>query len=202
MGKYQYKGKGFYALIVVDKLSRYVWLKYTAKTFKSRDVVNFLDKIIKSNDLKVGSIIANQGPQFLNSMWKLQCIQRGITAKLCSTHYPKTDGLSERSIQTLKMKLRLSKTEENIASTLATIVLGMNEIPHSATGVSAVKVMAAYKTRDAAPHQYSEIKDILYGNIQKYNDSMKERHDRKHSTEHNIQIRDKLLVSTKRMLKN
>jgi hypothetical protein len=151
MGKYQYKGKGFYALIVVDKLSRYLWLKYTAKTFRSRDVVNFLDKIIGSNDLKVDLIITYQGPQFFNSMWKSQCIQRGIPAKLCSTHYPKTDGLSERSIQTLKMKMRLSKSEEDIQSTLATIVLCINEVPHSATEVSPVKVMAAFKTREAAP---------------------------------------------------
>jgi hypothetical protein len=31
---------------------------------------------------------------------------------------------------------------------------------------------------------------------------MRERHDRKLSTGHNIQIRDKVLVSTRRMLKN
>jgi hypothetical protein len=96
----------------------------------------------------VDSIITDWGPQSFNSMCKSQCIQRPFTAKLCSTHYPKTDGLSERSIQTLKMKLRISESEESIQSTLATIVLGMNEIPHSATGVSPVKVIAAFKTRD------------------------------------------------------
>jgi hypothetical protein len=68
MGKYQYKGKGFYALTVVDKLSRSVWLKYTAKTFRSRDVVGFLDEIIDSIDLKVGSIITDQELQLFNSM--------------------------------------------------------------------------------------------------------------------------------------
>jgi hypothetical protein len=59
MGKYQYQGKEFYALIVVDKLRRHVWVKYTAKSVRSRDVVSFLDEIIDSNDLKVDSIITN-----------------------------------------------------------------------------------------------------------------------------------------------
>jgi hypothetical protein len=54
------------------------------------------------------------------------------------------------------MKLRLSKTEENIRSTLATIVLGMNKIPHLATGVSPIKVIEAFKTRNAAPDKYSD----------------------------------------------
>jgi hypothetical protein len=65
-----------------------------------------------------------------------------------------------------------------------------------------MKVMTAFKTKKFCPNQYSEIKDILFNNIRKYNNAMKERHDKKLSSRHNIQIGGKVLDSTRGMLKN
>jgi hypothetical protein len=85
-----------------------------------------------------------RGPQLDKRARRSFCLPRRIQVKMCLTHYIQTDELSKRSIQTIKMKVRLVSPVGNIKSAINKVVLERNNMPHTATSFSQLTLMTPF----------------------------------------------------------
>jgi transposase len=74
--------------------------------------------------------------------------EKGVVVHLCSIHYPQSDGLTERTIQTIKEKKRLDTEEEDLQQKLKLIAQGLNKIPRIPVEYTPKEIIETFKNRN------------------------------------------------------
>jgi len=126
-------------LLVVDMCSRYV----IAMPAKRNDTAPSMWKDVRDRVFSVfgvpSTILTDQDPLFVSRWTQQQATELGIRWRFATAAHPQTDGLSERSVQTVKQRLMLAGLEDphkNWVDLLAPVMPQHNASPNSRTGLS------------------------------------------------------------------
>ena len=96
-----------YCLVIIDKFSKYVILEAVQETVTAKDTANiFIRRVISEHGVPA-RVISDRGPQFTTDLWKTILTTIGTSIALATTHYPQSDGQTERTIRTLLQLLRI-----------------------------------------------------------------------------------------------
>lgn len=99
MDLFEFGGK--YFLLVVDYFSKYVEVEPLNAGFSSQLVVNKLKGIFSRQGIPT-LLISDNGPPFSSNDFKKFCSEWGISHQTSSPYLPRSNGLAERTIQTVK----------------------------------------------------------------------------------------------------
>ena len=92
--------------VVCDRFTRAAHFIPTVETLKAPDLAwLFLDRIFKHHGLPE-SIVSDRGSLFVSRFWTELCKQLQIRPRPSTAYHPRTNGLTERTNQTLETYLR------------------------------------------------------------------------------------------------
>jgi hypothetical protein len=92
--------------VVCDRLTRAAHFLPCNKTISAPDLAwLFLDRIFRLHGLP-SSIISDRGSVFVSNFWQALTSHLNIDTRTSTAYHPQTDGLTERTNQTLEMYLR------------------------------------------------------------------------------------------------
>ena len=130
-------GNNIYILVAINRYSKYPSAMITRST-GSRKIIKFLKSYIQQHS-KPKSIKTDQYKGFKNKLVQSFCKDKNIAQYFCPVGDHRDCGLVERSIQTIKRRLRASRLSldfANIQETLRSIVEDIRVTKNSVTGVS------------------------------------------------------------------
>ncbi|KAJ9565079.1 hypothetical protein OSB04_001045 [Centaurea solstitialis] len=91
-----------YTLVIVDEYSRYTWVFFLrSKSDAPEEIILFVRKMERLNNLTVRSIRSDHGTEFKNSTLKTFFDQKGISQNFSSVRTPQQNGVAERRNRTL-----------------------------------------------------------------------------------------------------
>ncbi|KAJ9557013.1 hypothetical protein OSB04_011627 [Centaurea solstitialis] len=91
-----------YTLVIVDEYSRYTWIFFLrSKSDALEEIIMFVRKMEKLNNLSVRSIRSNHGTEFKNSTLETFFDEKGIFQNFSSIRTPQENGVAERQNRTL-----------------------------------------------------------------------------------------------------
>ncbi|KAJ9536147.1 hypothetical protein OSB04_un000680 [Centaurea solstitialis] len=91
-----------YTLVIVDEYSRYTWVFFLrSKSDAPEEIILFVRKMEKLNNLSVRSIRSDHGTEFKNSTLETFFDQKGISQNFSSVRTPQQNGVAERRNRTL-----------------------------------------------------------------------------------------------------
>ncbi|KAJ9536070.1 hypothetical protein OSB04_un000773 [Centaurea solstitialis] len=99
-----------YTLVIVDEYSRYTW------SDAPEEIILFVRKMEKLNNLTVRSIRSDYGTEFKNSTLQTFFDQKGISQNFSSVRTPQQNGVAERRNRTLIEAARSMLSEANLAT--------------------------------------------------------------------------------------
>ncbi|KAJ9555814.1 hypothetical protein OSB04_010428 [Centaurea solstitialis] len=106
-----------YTLVIVDEYSRYTWVFFLrAKSDAPEEIILFVRKMEKLNNLTVRSIRSDHGTEFKNSTLESFFEQKGISQNFSSVRTPQQNGVAERRNRTLIEAARSMLSEANLAT--------------------------------------------------------------------------------------
>ncbi|KAJ9544936.1 hypothetical protein OSB04_024643 [Centaurea solstitialis] len=106
-----------YTLVIVDEYSRYTWVFFLrAKSDAPEEIILFVRKMEKLNNLIVRSIRSDHGTEFKNSTLETFFEQKGISQNFSSVRTPLQNGVAERRNRTLIEAARSMLSEANLAT--------------------------------------------------------------------------------------
>ncbi|KAJ9536639.1 hypothetical protein OSB04_un000188 [Centaurea solstitialis] len=108
-----------YTLVIVDEYSRYTWVFFLrAKSDAPEEIILFVRKMEKLNNLTVRSIRSDHGTEFKNSTLESFFEQKGISQNFSSVRTPQQNGVAERRNRTLIEAARSMLSEANLTTQL------------------------------------------------------------------------------------
>ncbi|XP_061196633.1 uncharacterized protein K02A2.6-like [Saccostrea echinata] len=132
-----FQGNMFF--VVVDAFSKWPEVVQMSTTTADR-TVDVLRRIFSRNGLP-DQLVSDNGPQFVSETFQDFMKYNGIRHTTSAPYHPRTNGLAERLVQTLKQSMRASKVEEtSITNRLANFLLTYRSSPHSTTGETPAKL--------------------------------------------------------------
>ncbi|KAJ9544838.1 LOW QUALITY PROTEIN: hypothetical protein OSB04_024545 [Centaurea solstitialis] len=106
-----------YTLVIVDEYSRYTWVFFLrSKSDAPEEIILFIRKMEKLNNLTVRSIRSDHGTEFKNSTLETFFDQKGISQNFSSVRTPQQKGVAERRNRTLIEAARSMLSEANLAT--------------------------------------------------------------------------------------
>ncbi|KAJ9545449.1 LOW QUALITY PROTEIN: hypothetical protein OSB04_025156 [Centaurea solstitialis] len=106
-----------YTLVIVDEHSRYTWVFFLrSKSDAPEEIILFVRKMERLNNLTVRSIRSDHGTEFKNSTLETFFDQKGISQKFSSVRTPQQNGVAERRNRTLIEAARSMLSEANLAT--------------------------------------------------------------------------------------
>ncbi|KAJ9536517.1 hypothetical protein OSB04_un000311 [Centaurea solstitialis] len=106
-----------YTLVIVDEYSRYTWVFFLrSKSDAPEEIILFVRKMEKLNNLTVRSIRSDHGTEFKNSTLESFFDQKGISQNFSSVRTPQQNGVAERRNRTLIEDARSMLSEANLAT--------------------------------------------------------------------------------------
>ncbi|KAJ9542631.1 hypothetical protein OSB04_029137 [Centaurea solstitialis] len=106
-----------YTLVIVDEYSRYTWVFFLrSKSDAPEEIILFVRKMERLNNLTVRSIRSDHGTEFKNSTLKTFFDQKGISQNFSSVRTPQQNGVAERRNRTLIEAARSMLSEANLAT--------------------------------------------------------------------------------------
>ncbi|KAJ9544134.1 hypothetical protein OSB04_023841 [Centaurea solstitialis] len=106
-----------YTLVIVDEYSRYTWVFFLrAKSDAPEEIILFVRKMERLNNLTVRSIRSDHGTEFKNSTLESFFEQKGISQNFSSVRTPQQNGVGERRNRTLIEAARSMLSEANLAT--------------------------------------------------------------------------------------
>ncbi|KAJ9544133.1 hypothetical protein OSB04_023840 [Centaurea solstitialis] len=106
-----------YTLVIVDEYSRYTWVFFLrAKSDAPEEIILFVRKMERLNNLTVRSIRSDHGTEFKNSTLESFFEQKGISQNFSSVRTPQQNGVVERRNRTLIEAARSMLSEANLAT--------------------------------------------------------------------------------------
>ena len=140
-------------LTVTCKFSRKLMLipgktTYTAVQWSDQ----LLDRLLLADWGIPRAIISDRDPKFLSEFWRAMFQKLNVSLLFSSAYHPQTDGLSERSNQTVEIALRYLTTEypnQEWTTMLPALQASLNNTPNSSTHRSPNEVVYGFKVREA-----------------------------------------------------
>ncbi|KAJ9544070.1 hypothetical protein OSB04_023777 [Centaurea solstitialis] len=106
-----------YTLVIVDEYSRYTWVFFLrSKSDAPEEIILFVRKMERLNNLTVQSIRSDHGTEFKNSTLETFFDQKGISQNFSSVRTPQQNGVAERRNRTLIEAARSMLSEANLAT--------------------------------------------------------------------------------------
>ncbi|KAJ9536751.1 hypothetical protein OSB04_un000055 [Centaurea solstitialis] len=106
-----------YTLVIVDEYSRYTWVFFLrAKSDAPEEIILFVRKMERLNNLTDRSIRSDHGTEFKNSTLESFFEQKGISQNFSSVRTPQQNGVAERRNRTLIEAARSMLSEANLAT--------------------------------------------------------------------------------------
>ncbi|KAJ9547456.1 LOW QUALITY PROTEIN: hypothetical protein OSB04_019999 [Centaurea solstitialis] len=106
-----------YTLVIVDEYSRYTWVFFLrSKSDAPEEIILFVRKIEKLNNLSVRSIRSDHGTEFKNSTLETFFDRKGISQNFSSVRTPQQNGVAERRNRTPIEAARSMLSEANLAT--------------------------------------------------------------------------------------
>ena len=146
-------GKYDAMLTVTCKYSRRLLLIPGLTTYKAEQWSDLLlDRLLLCDWGLPRAIISDRDPKFLSDFWKAMFAKLGTELLFSSAYHPQTDGLSERSNQTVEIALRYliseyPEVEWHLA--LPALQARLNNAINVATGRSPNEVVYGFRVREA-----------------------------------------------------
>lgn len=126
-------------LVAVDAFSKWPEVVQMSSTTAEK-TVDILRRIFSRTGLP-DQLHSDNGPQFTSECFQQFMKYNGIKHTTSAPYHPRTNGLAERLVQTLKQTLRASKTEQtSINKALANFLLTYRNTPHTTTGETPAKL--------------------------------------------------------------
>ncbi|KAJ9557962.1 hypothetical protein OSB04_012576 [Centaurea solstitialis] len=106
-----------YTLVIVDEYSRYTWVFFLrSKSDAPEEIILFVRKMERLNNLTVRSIRSDHGTEFKNSTLETFFDQKGISQNFSFVRTPQQNGVAERRNKTLIEAARSMLSEANLAT--------------------------------------------------------------------------------------
>ncbi|KAJ9544522.1 hypothetical protein OSB04_024229 [Centaurea solstitialis] len=106
-----------YTLVIIDEYSRYTWVFFLrSKSDTPEEIILFVRKMERLNNLTVRSIRSDHGTEFKNSTLETFFDQKGISQNFSSVRTPQQNGVAERRNRTLIEAARSMLSEANLAT--------------------------------------------------------------------------------------
>ncbi|KAJ9546421.1 hypothetical protein OSB04_018964 [Centaurea solstitialis] len=106
-----------YTLVIVDEYSRYTWVFFLrSKSDAPEEIILFVRKMGRLNNLTVRSIRSDHGTEFKNSTLETFFDQKGISQNFSSVRTPQQNGVAERRNRTLIEAAPSMLSEANLAT--------------------------------------------------------------------------------------
>ncbi|KAJ9567585.1 hypothetical protein OSB04_003551 [Centaurea solstitialis] len=106
-----------YTLVIVDEYSRYTWVFFLrSKSDAPEEIILFVRKMERLNNLTVRSIRSDHETEFKNSTLETFFDQKGISQNFSSVRTPQQNGVAERRNRTLIEAARSMLSEANLAT--------------------------------------------------------------------------------------
>lgn len=126
-------------LAVVDAFSKWPEVVQMSSTTAEK-TVDVLRRIFSQNGLP-DQLVSDNGPQFVSECFRQFMQYNGIRHTTSAPYHPRTNGLAERLVQTLKQSLRASKVDQtSLNKRLANFLLTYRNTPHTTTGETPAKL--------------------------------------------------------------
>ncbi|KAJ9545145.1 hypothetical protein OSB04_024852 [Centaurea solstitialis] len=106
-----------YTMVIVDEYSRYTWVFFLrSKSDAPEEIILFVRKMEKLNNLFVRSIRSDHGTEFKNNTLETFFDRKGISQNFSSVRTPQQNGVAERRNRTLIEAARSMLSEANLAT--------------------------------------------------------------------------------------
>ncbi|KAJ9556290.1 hypothetical protein OSB04_010904 [Centaurea solstitialis] len=106
-----------YTLVIIDEYSRYTWVFFLrSKSEAPEEIILFVRKMERLNNLTIRSIRSDHGTEFKNSILETFFDQKGISQNFSSVRTPQQNGVGERRNITLIEAARSMLSEANLAT--------------------------------------------------------------------------------------
>ncbi|KAJ9561779.1 hypothetical protein OSB04_006939 [Centaurea solstitialis] len=106
-----------YTLVIIDEYSRYTWVFFLrSKSDALEEIILFVRKMEKLNNLSIRSIRSDHGIEFKNSTMETFFDEKGISQNFSSVRTPQQNGVAERRNRTLIEAARSMLSEANLAT--------------------------------------------------------------------------------------
>ena len=125
-------------MTVVDRFSRQAHFVALPKLPSSEETADLLvDHVVRLHGIPV-DIVSDRGPQFVSRTWKAFCRGLGVTASLTSGYHPQSNGLAERTNQSVEAALRCVSADhpKSWSQHLSWVEYALNSMSCSASGLS------------------------------------------------------------------
>jgi Integrase core domain len=140
--------QGEHLLVVVDRLSKFVWVRPSKTYPTASETVDFFEKIRKENGTGVKRLLTDNGKIFVSKEVTTWAQQSEISLSRTSAYYPQGDRITERMIQSLSQKIiiqpytQIEEITDGIP--LITAAVGaLNNTPTTSTKMPPRKVFEA-----------------------------------------------------------
>jgi transposase InsO family protein len=179
-GPFVVHSQHYYVAVMVDCLSRFVWGTLLEKMPISEELFGLVLGTTYKTSQQVRHILSDNGPKFRGKNWSFLCAQFDVQKHLCSNHFPQADGITERAIQTIKQKMCLSTSEDNVHTRLYQAVKAINSLPREPLKMPSKDILTAFKNskeNEDLKRIYEEIKTILKSKLLQASEKIKQRLD-------------------------
>ena len=129
-------------LVMIDYYSRWIEIKPLFTNCTAAVVIAKMKAIFAVHGIPE-SITSDNGPQFTSSDYIRFAAEYGFELKTSSPHFPQSNGLAERAVQTAKNILQ--QRDVDIA------LLNYRNTPHSSTGISPAEALMGRRIRGRVP---------------------------------------------------
>ena len=121
-------------LIVVDAFTKWPEVKIMSST-SSTKTIEALRDIFATHGLPA-QLVSDNGPQFASEEFTTFLRENGIQELKSAPYHPKTNGLAERFVRTLKEALTADQSRRSIQHKINNFLLQYRNCPHATTGNS------------------------------------------------------------------
>ena len=121
-------------LVVVDAYTKWLEVKIMSSTTSTK-TIEALREIFATHGLPA-QLVSDNGPQFSSEEFISFLKANGIQELKSAPYHPKTNGLAERFVRTLKEALTADKSSRSIQHKVNNFLLQYRNCPHATTGNS------------------------------------------------------------------
>ena len=163
---------GKMVLVVVDAHSKWVEAFVVSSGTSSATIERLRSVFARFGLPEI--LVTDNGSAFTSAEFETFMKRNGIRHLRSAPYHPATNGLAERTVQTLKSALK-NAGEGSLETKLSRILFNYRLTPHSTTGVSPAELLLGRRPRS----HLDQIRPDIASRVQRNVDRQKEVHDRR-----------------------
>jgi hypothetical protein len=171
-GLFKYASHKYWLIVLVDRLSCFVWTHLIDHTPSANELFVYLHDTMKTSERRLHRCCRMMVLSSEGSSGRASAIARKSFVTKLRNHYPQSDGITERAIQTNKQKLRWDDCEQEIHQKLARLTEEKNSSSPEPIYIPPGDFMFSFRMRTHSPQAleaYGMIKESVYEQLNKYN---------------------------------